>query len=280
MAFNVQSSTLKNIIDAINSATVSIINKAKADGTLTCVSGNHVNQNFGVNCPPPGFQVIGNFDQNIMLNASTDCTLSADAISKVQDNVKTYLQQAFQQVAQNETKSIQEFLAASASFQLANINNISDLENYVNTKLGDITEVDCTNISQSGNTVNISYCGTYGSWSQDLQENATTLAAAGCLTNAAYSALLSDSAFQHAVQDADNKLYSDQKGIASLLSFWVWIIVGIIAVLVLGAVLIFIVFFAFRGKGKSAAPATPAASTKGLKSSLVQQLLQHPELLS
>lgn len=243
---NLQSNTSKEVFSQFtefiyNNAT-NIVNK----NDLTCAVGNYAEFESGRGefCP---FSCV-NCDINFNQKAEANCQIKAENLNQIQIDIKNNIATQVEQFLKQDSKSIQDWLAAAISLQINDATTATEIANLVQNSIRTDVQNFCQAQVFSNNNAKISLCGTFVNTRFDLAQDVLATGLASCVNKNLVSAVSSNSTLTKLIQDTDQKLSSEQKGATDFIK-WIAIIGGIILLLLIIGAGIWFLFM--RGGGSS-----------------------------
>jgi hypothetical protein len=240
-----QSSTVTSTITSINENLTNIIQKTANTSSNTCKTNQQVKLIIGETGALVGCGI------SIGQVASTDCKLDNTFNIQSSSDLTTAITQAIDNSASNSQKSVQDFLATSLSVQQSNTSLSTYLKNVIQTNFTSETINKCFSEASINQNQELTINGRIECTSDEdninLSQNAQLYILTECIMSSVIDIIKNDTVAVDAINKAVSEQSSEQKGlsdfISSLMSGWALIIFGVLAVLVVGGILVYFLFF-------------------------------------
>jgi len=241
---------MESLTTYLNSVSSSIFTEAKAD----CIATNIVNVVFGgkekCGSDESAFDCYeGNCQTTISQTAFSDCSIDAESYSTVAATLNSQISTVLTQFAKQLEDADSEWLSTALSLNIGSINTSAELVSTITNEISLQDSLTCSVISSAANESNVVFCGKY-TGSIEINQNATAQAIASCMNTAILNAFVTNTTLQQIDQQTDSDLSASTAG----LSWWVWLIVGIVVIVV-----IIIIAVVVSKSGKKPPPPAPQA---------------------
>ena len=239
----VQSNTVKQAYSELNHFITNNVNTIVDKATLNCIAGNEVKLNFG-NSGACVF-VMEKGVVNVNNTAVSTCSLSSENITDIQESVKNSIKTLLEQFVKQGSQSTQDFLATAVSIQIQNATTTDEIINQIETSIKNNVSNFCDANVASTNRADITVCGQFSETTLNILNDAFVAGVASCVNKNITQAFIENDTLNKLVQEADQKLAAEQKGLGGFLQ---WLIIGLVIV---GAILILVMLGYLFIKGQS-----------------------------
>lgn len=240
---NAQSSVaqqeIENVTKAINDFSLQIKEKSKEK----CSNTQVISVSFCDN-----FKIINNKQQGVvefLQNNTQKCTLEASQVNDIINDNKTKIIDQLHQLVDQSANNKQGFLALAANVQTEISKSKGKIVQEIKDKISESLTSQCTAYANSAQQGEYKFCGFFENTDIIVKQNNTQKVIASCITDSVIKALSEYYADNKILQEADQKLASQQEGITGLFK-WIAIIA---AALVGGIIVIAIVGYFLKKKG-------------------------------
>jgi len=262
MGGNVQSNQAKALVDSITSiATKNVVN-ANVQNTVRSNSTNTVDVSFGKDCPIVFKSGKIEISQKNVAAVKLDANTFVSAIQKSQTDIIKDIQNLLTSNLNNK----QGFLSLAVSIQ----QNKTEIENKIKSFIQSMSKMNFTDVCAADvnqfNSGHLDLCGYYENTDVVVKQNNAVTVAVSCIVRAILNQLQKTGDLESILNKADQKLASEQEGIASL---FFYLIIG--AGVVIGGIILIVIIVAVVKKRGRAAPVGVQIPMQGLQTPQVSQ---------
>ncbi len=260
-----QSTVVQQTIEVFNKNVSNTVLRTINTASSTCIASN----NFTIEIGENGIYQCDNL--NINQTASTNCDMSVQFNAGSSTDLQTTVQNAIEETAKSDQKSVQDFMALSISVQSDVKTMKQHITNIVEKNFDSTVQNNILNSAKADNTgkfiVNGKVYCKNAAWTQNAQAALLTDA----VTDSIVNMLSKDTVVNQAVIDAEIKQASEQQGLGGVIqSFFqaytvIIIVIAIVLIVLIGGA----VYFLMSPAGQKIAsevkipgsPMTPSLST-------------------
>lgn len=236
---NVTKQTLAAYTNVVNDSVVSVFNNA----IMRCASGNTMQLTTGMNCQ---FELI-NGSLTVTQVAGTDCKFDNKNVTDLIQKFDTELINNTKNFIDNEAQNSQGFFATAFSLQIQDATNSTQVTNLISNSFSGNFTSNCTATNDAFNTSIVNLCGIFNGSQLNFSQNALVTAMTSCVNEVVLKVFTSNSILNELWSKTDQKLFSSQSGIDTILIAIALIIGGIALV----GIIIGIVYYVIQSGSKS-----------------------------
>jgi hypothetical protein len=252
---NAQSSVaqqeIENVTKAINDFSLQIKEESKEKCSNTQVISVSFCDNFRIKNNNNRQGIV-----EFLQNNTQRCTLEANEINNIINDNKAKIIDQLNQLVDQSANSKQGFLALAANVQTEISKNKGKIVQEIKDKISENLTSQCAAYANNAQQGEYKFCGFFEDTDIIVKQNNTQKVVASCIADSVIKALSEYYADSKILQEADQKLVSQQEGITGLFK---WI--AIIAAALVGGIIVIAIVGYFLKK-KSAAQTTATTEEK------------------
>jgi hypothetical protein len=241
---NIQSSTMKSVVDAVNQTTTNVKNTSITDGKSTTLNRNTLSFEVG----DKGTLNLNNCPLNIAQKITTDQNLKVLAKFSSATDLQNTLKSIVDQASSGSQKAVNDFLSLGVNAQTSKQDLITNIKNSITNNITNENVTKCNAILDNLNDGKIVVNGTINckDGKFDIDQSIISNQQVDCISESLFNAALKNQAINDIVQKAENQQSAENKGLGSFLQgIWLYIVIALGAVLLIGVIAL-VIFFIIR----------------------------------
>lgn len=222
--------TLKASSTVINQAIID----AQSSSTLNCSAGSNVKFTTGKGC----YFYSDGSTFNFNITVDDNCVLNSTVLTNINQQFKTQVTSALTSFIQSQANSSEGWLATAITVEVQGANTAEEIATQITNSFNDNVSVVCKEDASSSANGELDLCGVWDTSTINFNQSASTTALANCVTRTIITAFSTNSVLQELYEKTEQAVKQQSSGIDTV---FIYLIVGIVVVCIVGSVLYYIV---------------------------------------